>query len=81
MRWMAKVHGSGKGCAWIIKVAGSKGIAGAIRFNSFDKKWRNGQIGYEVTSLSDMTFDVNQLSLIGTRLESGSAQPSTGKSK
>jgi hypothetical protein len=41
----------------------------------------NGQIGYEATSLSDMTFDVNQLSLIGTRLESGSAQPSTGKSK
>ena len=41
----------------------------------------NGQIGYEASSLSDMTFDVNQLSLIGTRLESGSAQPSTGKSK
>ena len=25
LRWIAKVHASGKGCAWIIKVAGSKG--------------------------------------------------------
>ena len=48
LRWMAKVHASGKGCAWIIEVAGSKGIAGAIRFNSFEKKWRCGEIGYEL---------------------------------
>jgi ribosomal-protein-alanine N-acetyltransferase len=48
LRWMAKVHASGKGCAWIIEVAGAKGIAGAIRFNRFDKKWRCGEIGYEL---------------------------------
>ena len=42
IRWMAKMHGSGKGCAWIIE------ITGAIRFNSFEKKWRSGQIGYEM---------------------------------
>ena len=48
MRWMAKVHGSGKGCAWIIEISGSKALAGAIRFNSFEKKWRSGEIGYEL---------------------------------
>ena len=48
LRWMAKVHASGKGCAWIIEIAGSKAIAGAIRFNSFEKKWRVGEIGYEL---------------------------------
>ena len=48
VRWMAKLHGSGKGCAWIIEINGSKALAGAIRFNSFDKKWRGGQIGYEL---------------------------------
>jgi ribosomal-protein-alanine N-acetyltransferase len=48
LRWMTKVHGSGKGCAWIIEISGSKALAGAIRFNSFEKKWRCGQIGYEL---------------------------------
>ena len=48
LRWMSKVHGSGKGCAWIIEISGSKALAGAIRFNSFEKKWRCGQIGYEL---------------------------------
>lgn len=48
LRWMAKVHASGKGCAWIIEVTGSKALAGAIRFNSFEKKWRCGEIGYEL---------------------------------
>src|SRR5882672_1633564 len=49
LRWMAKVHGSGKGCAWIIEISGgTKALAGAIRFNSFEKKWRSGQIGYEL---------------------------------
>ena len=48
VRWMSKVHGSGKGCAWIIEISGSKALAGAIRFNSFEKKWRSGQIGYEL---------------------------------
>jgi ribosomal-protein-alanine N-acetyltransferase len=47
MRWMAKVHASGKGCAWIIEDRKSNAFVGAIRFNSFDKKWRSGQIGYE----------------------------------
>jgi [ribosomal protein S5]-alanine N-acetyltransferase len=48
LRWMSKVHGSGKGCAWIIEDRKSGTLAGAIRFNSFDKKWRSGQIGYEL---------------------------------
>ena len=48
LRWMAKVHASGKGCAWIIEISGTKAFAGAIRFNSFEKKWRCGEIGYEL---------------------------------
>jgi ribosomal-protein-alanine N-acetyltransferase len=48
LRWMSKVHASGKGCAWIIEIGKSKAIAGAIRFNSFEKKWRSGEIGYEL---------------------------------
>ena len=48
LRWMSKVHASGKGCAWIIEVSGAKTLAGAIRFNSFEKKWRSGEIGYEL---------------------------------
>jgi len=47
MRWMAKLHASGKGCAWIIEDRKSKAFVGAIRFNSIEKKWRCGQIGYE----------------------------------
>ena len=48
LRWMSKVHASGKGCAWIIEIGKSKTFAGAIRFNSFEKKWRCGEIGYEL---------------------------------
>ena len=48
LRWMSKVHASGKGCAWIIETGASKAVAGAIRFNSFEKKWRCGEIGYEL---------------------------------
>lgn len=48
LRWMSKVHASGKGCAWIIEIADSKALAGAIRFNNFEKKWRCGEIGYEL---------------------------------
>ena len=48
LRWMAKIHGSGKGCAWIIEDRKSGRLAGAIRFNSFEKKWRCGEIGYEL---------------------------------
>jgi ribosomal-protein-alanine N-acetyltransferase len=47
---MAKVHASGKGCAWVIEQRGRRSAAflGAIRFNSFEKKWRSGMIGYEL---------------------------------
>ena len=48
LRWMSKIHASGKGCAWIIETGASKAVAGAIRFNSFEKKWRCGEIGYEL---------------------------------
>jgi ribosomal-protein-alanine N-acetyltransferase len=48
LRWMSKVHCSGKGCAWIIEIGASKALAGAIRFNSFERKWRCGEIGYEL---------------------------------
>jgi ribosomal-protein-alanine N-acetyltransferase len=47
MRWMAKLHKSGKGCAWIIEDRRSGALIGAIRFNSFDKKWKLGVLGYE----------------------------------
>ncbi|MGH8597465.1 MAG: hypothetical protein ACREXT_12475, partial [Gammaproteobacteria bacterium] len=36
----------------------------------------NGQVGYEVTSLSDVTFEVNEFSLIGTRVISPSIDSS-----
>src|SRR5882672_7198483 len=48
LRWMSKAFASGKGCAWIIEDRKSKEFAGAIRFNSFEKKWRCGEIGYEL---------------------------------
>ncbi len=48
MRWMAKHYASGKGCAWIIADRGSSALLGAIRFNRFDKKWKGGEIGYEL---------------------------------
>jgi [ribosomal protein S5]-alanine N-acetyltransferase len=47
MRWMAKRHGSGKGCAWIIEDRRSAALVGAIRFNSIDKKSKVGVLGYE----------------------------------
>jgi ribosomal-protein-alanine N-acetyltransferase len=46
--WMSKLHGSGKGCAWIIEDRPSKTLIGAIRFNHFDKRWQFGEIGYEL---------------------------------
>jgi ribosomal-protein-alanine N-acetyltransferase len=48
MRWMAKAHAGGKGCAWIIEDRKTRRLIGAIRFNRFDKKWRFGVIGYEL---------------------------------
>ena len=48
MRWMSKLRPSGNGCAWIIEDRHSKALIGAIRFNHFDKKWKAGEIGYEL---------------------------------
>lgn len=47
-RWMVKLYASGKGCAWIIEDRKSKSLIGAIRFNSFERKWSSGEIGYEL---------------------------------
>jgi len=44
---MCKLHPSGKGCAWIIEHSRSRAIVGVIRFNSINKTWRWGEIGYE----------------------------------
>ena len=43
-----QIHGSGRGVCLDHRDHGSKALAGAIRFNSFEKKWRCGQIGYEL---------------------------------
>lgn len=50
MRWMAKLHASGKGCAWMIERREDSRVLGALRFNVIDKKWRWGQIGYELAA-------------------------------
>jgi ribosomal-protein-alanine N-acetyltransferase len=47
VRWMARLHANGKGCAWMIEDAASRRLVGAIRFNHFDRKSRFGEIGYE----------------------------------
>src|SRR6202034_1419655 len=48
MRWMSQLHAGRKGCAWIVEDRPSKAPIGAIRFNRFDKKWKYGEIGYEL---------------------------------
>ncbi len=48
LRWMSKLHASGKGCAWLIEEGRSGVVIGAIRFNRFDKKWKFGVVGYEL---------------------------------
>jgi len=48
MRWMRKAYASGAGCGWIIEERASGAVAGAIRFNNFEIKWRCGEIGYEL---------------------------------
>jgi [ribosomal protein S5]-alanine N-acetyltransferase len=48
LKWMGKLHAAGKGCAWIIEYRTPKIVIGAIRFNWFDKKWKCGEIGYEL---------------------------------
>jgi ribosomal-protein-alanine N-acetyltransferase len=47
VRWMAKLHPGGKGCAWIVEDVASSIVIGSIRFNRFDKKSKYGVIGYE----------------------------------
>ena len=45
----SKLYASGKGCAWIIEDRDSETlVVGAIRFNRFEKKWKFGEIGYEL---------------------------------
>jgi len=48
MRWMRKAYPSGGGCAWMIEDRESKTLIGAIRFNSFVKKSKCGEVGYEL---------------------------------
>jgi [ribosomal protein S5]-alanine N-acetyltransferase len=48
MRWMAKLHAGGNGCAWIVEDCASKASIGAIRFNHFERKWKVGEVGYEL---------------------------------
>lgn len=50
MRWMGKLHGSAKGCAWMIEERKSGLLVGAIRINRLDGAWRWGEIGYESNS-------------------------------
>jgi [ribosomal protein S5]-alanine N-acetyltransferase len=48
IRWMIKLYATRKGCAWMIEDAASGILAGAVRFNHFDKSWRFGEVGYEL---------------------------------
>jgi ribosomal-protein-alanine N-acetyltransferase len=48
IRRMAKLYSSGEGCGWIIEDQKSKSLIGAIRYNSFEKKWKSGELGYEL---------------------------------
>jgi len=48
IRWMARLHASSNGCAWIIEDSASRAILGAIRFNHIERKWKVGLIGYEL---------------------------------
>ena len=47
VRWMVELHRRGSGCAWMIEDIASGSVAGAIRFNRFDRTWRYGVVGYE----------------------------------
>jgi len=48
MQWMSKLHASRSGCAWIIEDGASGALIGAIRFNHFERKWKVGEVGYEL---------------------------------
>jgi ribosomal-protein-alanine N-acetyltransferase len=45
---MSRLYASGKGCAWIIEDRETKIAIGAIRYNNFQRKWKSGEIGYEL---------------------------------
>lgn len=46
--WMIKIFPKGTGCSWIIEDQTSGRLLGAIRFNSFDRRARCGELGYEL---------------------------------
>jgi ribosomal-protein-alanine N-acetyltransferase len=48
IRWMTRLHAGNNGCAWIIEVGTSRGLIGAIRCNHFERKWKVGEVGYEL---------------------------------
>ena len=48
MRWMSKPHAGSNGCAWIIEDGTSRAFIGAIRYNRFERKWKVGEVGYEL---------------------------------
>jgi ribosomal-protein-alanine N-acetyltransferase len=48
VRGMARMYPKSEGCAWAIEDRGTGQLIGAIRYNSFQKKWRCGDIGYEL---------------------------------
>lgn len=48
LRWMSKLHSGRKGCGWMIESRESGRLAGAIRYNRIDRKWKCAEIGYEL---------------------------------
>lgn len=48
LSWMMKLQPSGRGCAWIIEERKSNAVIGAVRFNSIDRSWKCGELGYEL---------------------------------
>jgi ribosomal-protein-alanine N-acetyltransferase len=47
--WMERLYARGSGCAWIIEDRRSRRLIGAIRFNRFERPWKVGEIGYELS--------------------------------
>lgn len=48
VRWMSKLLGRGKGCAWIITELQSGRLVGAIRIDEIHERSKCGVIGYEL---------------------------------
>ncbi len=48
VRGMSKMYPKGDGCAWAIEDRRTGLLVGAVRYNHFHKKWRCGEIGYEL---------------------------------